>query len=262
MSALLRCDKVSFSYQQAVLKNITAQFSAGEFVGLVGSNGVGKTTLLSLLMGTLTPEEGHVLLEESNITDCIRKEIAKKISFVPQDTHMSYPFLVREVVAMGRNPYLGRFEVEHTHDLQAIENALIQTDLVHMAEKAVTELSGGERQRVMIARAIAQETPIILLDEATANLDIAHQLDILNLLQQLKNQGCLVIASLHDLAMASRFCSRLLLLHEGVVVKDGKPKEVLTTDHMRRYFGVTVDIVEHQATQTLNLVPLRLVDKN
>jgi iron complex transport system ATP-binding protein len=259
MTTLLKCENLSFNYQQAVLKNVCADFKAGEFVGLIGPNGVGKTTLLSLMMGTLTPGKGNVLLKESNISDYIRKEIAKQISFVPQDTHMSYPFLVREVVAMGRNPYLGRFEVEHKHDLDAVENALVQTDLTHMADKAVTELSGGERQRVMIARAMAQETPIILLDEATANLDIAHQLDILNLLQKLKEQGRLIIASLHDLAMASRFCDRLLLLHDGVVVKDGKPTDVLTTDNMKRYFGVEVDIMKHAVTGTLTMVPLNLV---
>jgi iron complex transport system ATP-binding protein len=259
MSHLLACKQVSFSYQEAVLKNINASFGAGEFVGLIGPNGVGKTTLLSLLMGTLKAEKGDVLLYESSISDCIRRDIAQKISFVPQDTHMSYPFLVREVVAMGRNPYLGRFEVEHQHDLDAVENALSQTDLTNMADRSVTELSGGERQRVMIARAIAQETPIILLDEATANLDIAHQLDILNLLQKLKEQGRLIIASLHDLAMASRFCDRLLLLHEGDVVKDGKPADVLTTDNMKRYFGVEVDIVKHAVTGTLTMVPLNLV---
>lgn len=259
MTTLLKCEALSFSYQQAVLKNVSTEFKPGEFVGLIGSNGVGKTTLLSLLMGTLTPNAGRVLLKENNIAHYERKEIAKHISFVPQDTHMSYPFMVREVVAMGRNPYLGRFEVEHQHDVDAVENALVQTDLTHMADKAVTELSGGERQRVMIARAIAQETPIILLDEATANLDIAHQLDILNLLQKLKEQGRLIIASLHDLTMASRFCDRLLLLHDGVVVKEGAPREVLTVDNMKHYFGVEVDIVEHVATRTLTMVPLNLV---
>lgn len=259
MNALLTSKDLSFSYQEAVLKGVSATFSEGEFVGLIGPNGVGKTTLLSLLMGTLKPEKGEVLLYKDNITTCIRKDIARKISYVPQDTHMSYPFLVREVVAMGRNPYLGRFEVEHQRDLDAVETALKQTDLTHMAEKSVTELSGGERQRVMIARAIAQETPIILLDEATANLDIAHQLDILNLLQTLKAQGRLIISSLHDLSMASRFCDRLLLLHEGRLVKDGAPADVLTVENMKRYFGVEVEIVEHAATNTLTMVPLKLV---
>jgi ABC-type cobalamin/Fe3+-siderophores transport system ATPase subunit len=244
MEIELACSKLGFSYQNAercgdkTIAEVSLDFAAGQFVALIGPNGAGKSTLLKLLMGLIEPNDGEVLLEQQTLSRFKRRAIAQRVALVPQDVSLGYAFSVREVVAMGRNPHLGYFQAESEQDRKLIQQALQKTDLLAMADRRVDQLSGGERQRVFIARALAQQTPILLMDEPTANLDLCHQLELLTLLRTLAQEGHLVITAIHDLALAARFCDRLVMLSQGKVVADGLPDEVLTEDSLRRYFSI------------------------
>lgn len=239
MTAQLECSKLGFFYQRhKIIEDISLNFGKGQFIGLIGPNGAGKSTLLKLLMGLVEPAEGEVLLKRQPLKGYTRRDIAQQISLVPQDVSIGYAFSVREIVAMGRNPHLGSFQPESERDIGLIQQALKKTDLLSMMDRRVDQLSGGERQRVFIARALAQETPILLMDEPTASLDLCHQLEILTLVRDLADAGHLVIAAIHDLGLASRFCHRLILLSQGSVVADGAPDVVLTADNLKRYFSI------------------------
>lgn len=244
----LQCSNLGFDYLtgrslcEQTIQEISLSFARGQFVGLIGPNGSGKSTLLNLLMGLLEPDEGHVFLNEQSLNGYKRRDIAQRIALVPQDVSIGYAFSVREIVAMGRNPHLGRFQPERERDVELIQQALQKTDLLSMADRRVDQLSGGERQRVFIARTLAQETPILLMDEPTTSLDLCHQLELLTLVKGLVQENHLVITAIHDLGLAARFCDRLIMLSQGRVVADGTPEEVLTTDNLRRYFSIEARI--------------------
>jgi len=241
--ALLALQSVDFSYgKKNILNKISVQLNAGEMVGLVGSNGVGKSTLLQLIMGSIKPQSGKIVFQQQSIATFNAREWARKVSLVPQSTDMGHAFRVDDVVAMGRNPYLRRFQTPSPEDLGIIKNALKQTDLDLLADRHVHTLSGGERQRVLVARSIAQQTSIILFDEATANLDICHQLDVFAMATQLAKSGRLVICAIHDLNMAARFCDRLLLLADTQIQADGTPEAVLTTETLNHYFSISAHV--------------------
>ncbi|WP_271272479.1 ABC transporter ATP-binding protein [Aliamphritea hakodatensis] len=239
----LSCSQLSFAYQQRqILQDISLQFSPGQFIGLIGPNGAGKSTLLKLLMGLLPAASGEVRLNDKPLSEYPRRDIARHISLVPQDVSTGYGFSVEEIVAMGRTPHLGAFQPESDQDLQRINDALDKTGLTAMRNRRADQLSGGERQRVFIARALAQEAPVLLLDEPTASLDVCHQLDVLSLVRELTEEGHLAIAAIHDMDMASRFCHRLLLLSGGSIVADGAPDTVITEANMLTHFGIRSQI--------------------
>lgn len=260
----LRCLDLTFSYQNKTLfKDINLQFQAGQFVALIGANGIGKSTLLKLLLGLTPLQSGSVMLNGENINTIKRREIAQKIAFVPQSTELPYAFSVQDIVAMGRNPYLGAFEINSKNDLSLIESAMHKTDIIHLKERIVNTLSGGEKQRVIIARALAQQSLTILLDEPIASLDICHQLETLQLIQSLTQSGQLAISALHDLNLAARFCQRLILLGPSknndttTVVADGTPEEVLTNENLKRCFSIQADIIKNDKTLYLaNISPI------
>ncbi len=240
---LLRTDKLSFYYEQTpVIKGINLTLNPGSLVGLIGPNGAGKSTLLRLLMALSKPSTGTIQLNGASLQQLRRRDLARQITLVPQDSQINYAFTVEEIVAMGRNPWLGRFQPPGPEDLAIIRQAMAETNVHAYAERPVNQLSGGERQRVLIARAIAQNTPIVLLDEATANLDICHQLEVLEFARMLAEQGKLVIAAIHDLGMASRFCDRLLLLADQQLQVDGPPMEVITEENLQRFFHLKAEV--------------------
>jgi iron complex transport system ATP-binding protein len=225
-----------------VLDAIDLDLGPGAMVGLVGPNGAGKTTLLSLLMGLQRPTRGEVRVAGRALQSLSRRRLARTIALVPQDLEIGFAFGVREVVAMGRYPHLGRFQAPGSADLDAVQQAMVATGVDALSDRTIDTLSGGERQRVLIARAVAQQTPVVLLDEVTANLDLSHQLEVLGLARAMAADGRLVVAALHDLALASRYCDRLLLLGQGRLRADGPVGAVLTPDHLLRFFGVEASI--------------------
>jgi iron complex transport system ATP-binding protein len=240
---LIEARHLEFAYGgRPVIRNASLTVAAGEFVGLIGPNGSGKSTLLRLLLGLLTPKAGEIRLGGVPARQVGREEFARAAAFVPQDTRLDFPFPAREIVAMGRTPHLGRFRPETDRDREIIAEAMRLTGTEEFADRPVTQLSGGERQRIHIARAVAQEAKTMLLDEPTASLDLSHQLDALKLLKSLAARGTAVIAAIHDLSLAARFCDRLVTLSAGRVVADGSPETVLTPELVGAAFGLRATI--------------------
>jgi iron complex transport system ATP-binding protein len=249
---------VYFRYKKDwVLKDISLQIKKGEFLGIIGPNGSGKTTLLKILYRLISPEKGEVMLKEFPLRRMDRKDIARRVAVVAQETHLLFPFRVIEIVLMGRHPYLGYFMFETKKDLEIAKKAMEWTEIISLSDRFIDELSGGERKRVFIARALAQEPEIILLDEPTANLDIHHQMDFLNLIKNLnKEKGLTIIMASHDMNIASEFCDRLILLQEGKIFKIGTPQEVITKENIERVYGckVLVDKNPFSGSPRVNLI--------
>jgi len=243
----LEIEGISFSYgAEPILDQVSFTVPTGQLLGIIGPNGSGKSTLLRNISRTLKPHLGRVLLENRDITSMGSLEIARQMAVVPQENSYDFPFTVEEIVMMGRTPHLGRFQQEGPRDRKIVEEALTITNCAHLAHKAVTELSGGERQRVTIARALAQEPKILLLDEPTAHLDINHQTEILNIVRRLnRDLGLTVIMVLHDLNLASEYCDQLLLLKGGRIFKMGPPQEVITRESIAAVYGSRVLIRRH-----------------
>ena len=242
-NAMLQANDLSFSYgKREAIQRVSLSLHSREVLGLIGPNGSGKTTLLKLLAGILPSPSCPVLYGKRALNSFSRRELSRHITFVSQEMSLSFPFTVREVVALGRTPYLGRFAPETAQDKIAIETALQETDLSELAERPLATLSGGEQKRAFLARAFAQQANIVLLDEPTSNLDLHYQLQIMKLITQMQTEGRSIIVALHDLTLAARFCSRLILLTSGQLIADGSPEEVLTEANLSKYFQVTAQV--------------------
>jgi iron complex transport system ATP-binding protein len=256
MTALLEGRSLTFAYDdRQVLSGVDFTLEKGELVALVGPNGAGKSTLLHVLLGVLDAT-GTVLLSGRPLRDLPRSEIARHVAFVPQEARSDFAFTVRELVAMGRTPHLGRFQPERREDGRAIEHALSVTETLPFADRLVSELSGGERQRVHMARAIAQETEVLLLDEPTSSLDVAHQLEVMALLAGLVGGGKAAAVALHDLSLAARFATRVVLLARGRVVASGRPEDVITEEALSRHFGIRARVHQDPLDGVLVVVPV------
>ncbi len=226
-----------------VLADVDAELRRGEFLGLIGPNGSGKTTLLRALAGRLPASGGAVVLDGTPLSAHPRREVAQRLAVVPQMTSPPFEFTVAEIVAMGRTPHLGRLEREGPEDRDAIERAMDLTGTEALGDRPVTELSGGEFQRVIIARALAQEAPIMLLDEPVAHLDIGHQVEIFDLLLRLnRDEDRSILCVSHDLNLAARYCDRLVAMDAGRVVAEGPPTEVLTEQRVSELYACRVRV--------------------
>lgn len=223
--------------RRPVLTDISFDIGPGEFVGLIGPNGAGKSTLLRVIAGLL-PHSGQVTLEGIEARGLKPRERAARLSFLPQEREINWPIAVRDLVMLGRTPHLPPFARSGAADRQAVTSAIARMDLESFAGRRATDLSGGEKARVLIARALAQETPLLLADEPTAGLDPAHQIGLMRLFGELAEEGRSVIASLHDLALAARWCSRVILLDEGRIAVDAAPREALTAERLRSVYGI------------------------
>jgi len=240
-----------------ILKRINLSADIGEFIGIIGPNGSGKTTLLKCISRVLKPKVGSVILDGNDIYGMKALELAKKLSVVSQDTKIDFEFNALEIVLMGRTPHLGRFELESGKDLKIAKNAMEVTNTLSLVDRPITEISGGERQRVIIARALAQEPKILLLDEPTSNLDINYRLEILDLIKRLTiEQGLIAIMAIHDLNMAANYCDYMTLLHRGEIISKGGPKEVLTAENIRRAYRIDAIVKRHPMTNSLYITPL------
>lgn len=229
-----------------VIDNVDVTVNAKEFVGLIGPNGAGKSSLMRILAGLNKPDAGNVALLIDQTMQQIEKITPKKraqyMAYLAQNETPAWPLSVKNLVALGRLPWNNNV-VNHSHDDDvAIENALQMTELNDLSERPITALSGGELQRALLARVFAGVPQLILADEPIAALDIYHQLHTMELLQQHVNGGGTVVAALHDLSLAARFCSRLILLHKGKVVADGEPVKVLSADNIEQVYGVGVHV--------------------
>jgi len=244
---MIDVDRVSFRYREDwVLQDLSFRIEKGEFIGIIGPNGSGKTTLLKILYRLISPRSGEVRFEGIPLRKLKQRDIAKRIAVVAQETHLLFPFRVMEIVLMGRSPYLGHLVFEGKRDLEIATQAMAWTEILSLAERPVEELSGGERKRVFIARALAQEPEVILLDEPTASLDIHHQVEFLNLILDLhRERGMSIVMATHDMNLASEFCDRLILLQKGKIFKIGPPEEVITRETMERVYGCDVWVDRH-----------------
>ena len=234
-----------------LLDRVSLSAERGEFVGLVGPNGAGKTTLLRTVSGLLRGNEGSVWLEGQDIAQLTAKEVARVLALVPQLAPYTYGFTALEVVMMGRYPHMSRFQVEGAAEREAALDAMGHTRVEAFADREVTTLSGGERQRVFVARALAQQPRVLLLDEPTSNLDIQYQLQVMELVRKLARSGLTALAAMHDLSLAARFCDRLVLLHRGQVLAEGVPCEVLTPGNIEKAFAVRSLVYTDPLTDSL-----------
>ena len=229
-----------------VIKGISFSVKRGEFIGIIGPNGGGKTTLLKTLSHIIKPFKGSVLVEGENIHSLSALFLAKKIAMVGQGLSSIFSFTVEEIVLMGRSPYIGPLGHERKHDLEHANYAMERTGLISLKKRPIDELSAGERQRVLIARALAQEPKLLLLDEPTAHLDIGYQIDILDLIRSLQKDNALtILCVMHDLNLASQYCDKLLLLDKGNIVDFSTPKNILKYDVLEKVFNARCIVDEN-----------------
>ena len=229
-----------------VLDGLSISVPSGSLVGLVGPNGAGKTTLLRTINATLVPDEGRVLVGEENVHALSSKAVARRVATVPQDTSVPFSFPVRRVVEMGRHPHRPRFGTDP--DPGAVDRAMERTGVADLADRPIDAVSGGERQRVMVARALAQDAPVLVLDEPTASLDVNHQVATLDLVAGLVDEGRTALTAIHDLNLAARYCDAVAVLAEGRILAAGPPREVLTEDAVARAFDADAVVVDHPVT--------------
>jgi iron complex transport system ATP-binding protein len=260
---MLEATDISFAYAgqggvaQRVLDSVSLDVQRGSVVGLLGPNGSGKTTLLRIIAGVLKPQSGRVLIDGHPIEQFTRRDLARRVAVVPQETHSTFDFSVIDIVLMGRYPHLGTFELEGASDQAIARDALAATGTADLERRPFATLSGGEKQRVVIASALAQASDLLLLDEPTASLDLGYQLEIAALLRRLNTErGTTMIVSTHDLNLAAALCDRVVLLRQGRVMGHGTMEETLTAANIRLLYGVDADVQYHPRAGHLMVVPI------
>jgi len=234
-----------------VLREVSLAIKPGTLAGLLGPNGSGKTTLLRCLARLLRPSAGSVRLGGRDLfRDMREREAAKLIAFVPQEETLAFPLTVREVAGLGRTPWLGRFGWSGHEDEEAVERALAEMDMLGVADRPFDAISGGERKRAIIARALAQEARVLLLDEPTAHLDVAHALSLFSLLRRLARKGRTIAVASHEMWQLARFCGKLFLMEKGKLALAGPPGRVLGHPACARVFGVRITLARRARTLT------------
>lgn len=248
---------VSFAYgAQPVLRQISAIFHQGDFATLVGPNGAGKSTVLKILAGLLRSFSGHATFDGEDLRTLDGRSLSRRVAYVPQETHIAFPFTVGEVVLMGRLPHRNGRLLDSEDDRRWARQAMRWTETEALESKNFSELSGGERQRVVLACALAQAPEVLLLDEPTVYLDLKHQLHFFEILERLNQERSLtIICVTHDINLSARYCSRLMALHQGNFVFDGAPDRVLTPENVLSVFGVNVEILERPDGRGKYIVP-------
>ncbi len=240
-----------------ILEDVSLSVREGDFLGILGPNGSGKTTLLKSISRILKPHKGTIMLNASDIYTLKSSEVAKQLAVVPQDTSFGFSFAALDVVLMGRNPHMKRFQMESGTDMAIAKKVMTLTNTWHLAERPINELSGGEKQRVIIARALAQEPKVLLLDEPLTHLDIINQLEIMDIVKDLcVKENLLVLAVFHDFNLAARYCNKAVLIKKGKIFSAGTLTEVLTSENIKSVFNVDAIIKKHLVTNSIFVIPL------
>ena len=238
---------------ETLLEGVDLHADRGQLVGLIGPNGAGKSTLLRAISGILNYREGTIRLDGDDLKSLSSRDIAAGLALIPQIAPYTHGFTSIELVLMGRYPHLGRFQIEGKEDDRIARDAMRLTRTEQFADRTLDTLSGGERQRVFVSRALAQQPRVLLLDEPTSNLDVFHQLKVLDLVRKLVDGGLTAVAAIHDLNMAARYCDRLVLLKGGRVLAEGSPEEVLVPETIQSAFGVRAAVYRDPMTGSLAL---------
>ena len=254
----LEATGIQFAYgQRSILNDINLEARFGEVIGLVGPNGSGKTTLLRIASGSLAPQKGSVYIQGRELPSLRPKDRARLVAMVHQSPAVPPGFTALEVVLMGRNPHLGFLQWEGPKDIEVCRRVMELTETWEFADRPVSALSGGELQRVFIARALAQETPVLILDEPTSHLDISFQTNVLDMIETIRRKTRItVLVAMHDLTLAAQYCSRIVALHQGAIVASGDPSDVLTVEVVSKVFGASVSIIEHPVHNTPVVLPV------
>lgn len=243
--------------EKYILDNIYGTFSEGGFYGILGPNGSGKTSLIRHILRFLDIKEGIISVGNKDIKEFSRKEFACRISFVPQNVNMDVNFCVYDIIAMGRNPYMKRFQDLSTKDKEIINHAMEVTSCIHLKDKNFSYLSGGEAQRVLVARAIAQDTKYLILDEPISHLDIRYQVELMETLKRLnEEENKTIIAILHDLNLSSAYCKDIFLMKDGRVYASGLVEEVLTKENLKAVYDMNFEIHKMHNKDTMFFIPV------
>lgn len=256
-SSRLRVENATIGYDKTVIsEDISVEIPHNSFTAIIGPNGCGKSTLLRALARVLVPVKGRVMLDDQNISKYKPKVVARELGLLPQTSLAPEGIRVVDLVARGRAPYQSLIQQWRKSDEEAVKTALEATRLTALGSRFIAELSGGQRQRVWIAMLLAQQTPIMLLDEPTTFLDIAHQYELMELLRDFHEDGKTVVTVLHDLNQAARYADHLIVMQQGKVITTGMPQDVLTKELVKEVFGLDAMICPDPATGTPNVVPL------
>lgn len=256
-SSRLRIENATIGYDKTVIsEDISVEIPHNSFTAIIGPNGCGKSTLLRALARVLVPVKGRVMLDDQNISKYKPKVVARELGLLPQTSLAPEGIRVVDLVARGRAPYQSLIQQWRKSDEEAVKTALEATRLTALGSRFIAELSGGQRQRVWIAMLLAQQTPIMLLDEPTTFLDIAHQYELMELLRDFHEDGKTVVTVLHDLNQAARYADHLIVMQRGKVITTGMPQDVLTKELVKEVFGLDAMICPDPATGTPNVVPL------
>lgn len=260
---MLEAHEVSFSYAgrgpgaPLVLDRVSLRLERGAIAALLGPNGSGKSTLIRLMGGIIHPLAGEIRIDGRSIGQLARRDVARRLAIVPQETQTTFDFSVIDMVLMGRYAHLGPFELEGPGDLAIARDALAATGTDALESRSFSSLSGGEKQRVVIASALAQASDLLLLDEPTASLDVAYQFEIASLIRRLNaERGTTMLLSTHDLNLAAAVCDRVILLKSGRVLAQGPTREILTSDSIRKLYGIEADVQFHARAGRLTVVPI------
>ena len=249
MSEMIRADAVYAGYNgKVILENVSFSVGEGEIVGLIGPNGAGKSTLLKTLRGILPILSGTAMLMGEDINALAAKDFARRAAYLQQHVEMTFDYTAHDIVLAGRYPYLSWWRQEKAHDLAIAEACMAYTGVSDLADSPLHAMSGGQRQRVLLAKVLAQQTPVLFLDEPATGLDIIYQEEIFRFCRELCTAGKTVLLVAHELSLAARFCSRLLLIGGGTLLADGRPQEVLTDELLSQAYGAPVRVVENPLT--------------
>jgi iron complex transport system ATP-binding protein len=255
---LLNVDGVECRYGSIkILEDVSLAVKEGEFVGILGPNGSGKTTLLKSISRVLKPYKGTIFLDKTDVYSMKSVDLAKHVAVVPQESNIGFSFTALDIVLMGRNPHMKRFQMESGKDMEVVRKAMDRTNTWYLADRPINELSGGEKQRVVIARALAQEPRVLLLDEPLTHLDMINQLEIMDLVKELcTKEGLIVLAVIHDLNLTARYCDSAVLLKDAKVFAAGNLDNVLTSENIKAVFKVDAIVKKNLVTNSLYVIPL------